>query len=156
MKKLLILSAFSIFIFAACKKDSATSSTNIVAINTIEFYVDGVKQTYGAAYAIHGKATLGTGYILTVGSNQISPTIQVKAFDSVAITPKTYTADGLNDIYSYTFYGAYQTSSISPKGYVKITSFTSTNVQGEFTDSVYRFSTNDWKVLKQGRFNVNF
>jgi len=157
MKKITALYLLVIAFSIGCNKSSSSSSSSTLATNSIEFHVDGAKQSYSNAYATIGIGSMTGLHLLTVGSNDMFPnTIQVKVFDTAAITTKTYLSSSSSDQYISTFYGAYQTRQLYPNGYIKITSITSTNVQGEFIDSVYKYSDNTWKVVKQGKFNVNF
>jgi hypothetical protein len=157
MKKTIIATCLLLNIFTSCKKDEPSTSTTTPAVNTIEFNLNGTKVVNGFAFASNGKGITTGDYILSVGSNALSSSILVRVFDTIPITTKTYKVSqtGYNNV--YVFYGPYQTrTTTAGYGYITVSSLTATNVKGTFVDSVYQYSTNTYKRLEAGTFNVNF
>jgi len=167
MKKILILSAFILFIFTSCKKKN-----DVVPVNTISATVDGAHLSFNTSvYAKFGGNSNSTLSIYGVTSSASdAQTITIGVFSDKAIAIGTYTypsitgSSGLTEypfiVYSdkgptasSSFLFVTDNTAANPTT-VTITSINSTNIQGTFTCTLIR-QIGGTKTITNGKFNIN-
>ena len=167
MKKLLLLSICTLFIFTSCKKNTSPTPESSISAS-----IDGVKETFNINATANRNYIEGTGNVLIIGGKETSESgsdiINIEVNSTAAITKGSYSIKtGVPEGFDPAIYVSYVQGLIffyhavnpASSNLITITDISSTNVQGTFNVALSGSLPSTApviinKVITNGEFNI--